>query len=78
MNAEGGLGDPKEPKGAHEQQEGPLKRTPPSSVSIVQVGNKGEAETGLDVGWGLGQPLCCRVLLPPLPAHTPYTLPKSQ
>lgn len=78
MNAEGGLGDVKEPKGAHEQQEGPIKRAQDSpAVSTIQVGNKGEAEAGLGAGSGLRQPLCCRVLPPHLPPHAPCALPTS-
>lgn len=73
MKAEGGSGDAKEPKGAHEQQEGPVERAQDApAVSTVQVGNKGEAAGEL-----LGQPLSCRVLPPPLPTHAPCTLPPS-
>lgn len=78
MNAEGGLDDAKEPKGAHEQQEGPIERAQdPPAGSTIQVGNKGEAEVGLGAGWGLGQPLCCRMLPPRLPPHAPCALPMS-
>lgn len=78
VNAEGGLGDPKEPKGAHEQQDGPIQRAQePPAVPTIQVGSKGEAEAGLGAGLGLGQPLGCRVLPPPLPSHAPCTLPTS-
>lgn len=76
MNAEGGLGGSKEPKGAREQQEGPIKRAQdPPAVPTIQVGNKGEAEAGLGVGWGAwpapllqGAPptsACTRSLHPP-------------
>lgn len=68
VSAEGGLGDPKEPRGAHEQQEGPIRRAQdPLRVPLFRWAARGRQKQG----W-------CGMLqgaAPPLPAHTPCTLP---